>query len=114
MTHCAVSGVDCPDMANCTGCLEWLASCDRCHVGGHTDSGGWRGYFVGPGTIRTLCLDCYELEGGEANEEAQELIWAPEPVEGSAGKRVLEVASDGCESPHPGDSCRDMACRTGR
>ena len=74
MAHCNVSGKDCPDMENCVDCLEWLVSCDGCHFGGHTD-GGWKGYLVGHGSVRTLCDDCYEIEGGEAKEDAQELIW---------------------------------------
>jgi hypothetical protein len=80
MTHCPVAGMDCPDMDNCTGCLEWLASCDRCHVGGHTDAGSWKGYLVGPGEIRCLCEGCYEIEGGAEKEEEQELIWGEKPL----------------------------------
>lgn len=75
MAHCPVAGRECADFDNCTGCLEWLTSCDRCHIGGHTDSGGFRGYLVGHGSVRCLCRDCYEIEGGEAKEDAQEAIW---------------------------------------
>ena len=75
MAHCPVSGADCPDMENCMECQPWAASCDRCYVGGHSDSVGWRGYLVGPGIIRTLCEDCYGLEGGDAKHDEQEAIW---------------------------------------
>ena len=84
MPHCPVAGADCPDMDNCTLCLNWVASCDRCHVGGHTDSAGWWGYLVAPGTVRTLCRPCYEIEGGVAKEDAQAAIFGDADCEALA------------------------------
>jgi hypothetical protein len=70
---CPITVAYCTD--DCYSCLEFLTSCDRCYVGGHTDSGGFKGYLVGPGSIRCLCLNCYEIEGGESKEDLQEKIW---------------------------------------
>lgn len=58
----AIFAVDCTGEPDCMNCVEWLATCDRCHCGGHTDSDGWRGIENEDGQPRVLCEDCYEIE----------------------------------------------------
>lgn len=45
---------DCPDDETCDRCLEFITTCDECHIPGHTDSTGW--YLQSDG--RLLCSQC--------------------------------------------------------
>lgn len=52
------------DPADCFCCAEFVTTCDRCHMGGHTDS-GWHGIEQEDGQPFVLCDDCCRIEDGE-------------------------------------------------